>query len=356
MIRRRRPRAAGNASTAGSAARRRRSRHTLLVCLALAGTLAALPAPAEAAELRSLVLQVDNDEFAGFDPHDRWYTSGLYAAAIFGMQAGGAAHRLLDAWCGPIRCAGDGEALGFIALGQNLYTQADRKRTTMLPGDRPVAGWLYLRGGGVMDGPRRHDMVAFEIGITGPGAMGRRIQNAIHDIIDVERVPGWAHQLRPRTGVALRVQSSRRFPLGDQADLVAEGRLHLGNLNTHLGAGLGLRFGRALDGARLPAEASDAAPGVRSPAGWHGVVGLRARAVVFDGLIEGPAFGYSPTTRARPFVLEGFAGIGYRFARDAELAFTLSRRSADFSGDTIPHGSLTGHTVGAIRLGWHFGP
>lgn len=340
---------------AARVARNRRPARAMLASLALAAGFAAPLAPADAGELRSLVLQVDNDEFAGLDRHDRWYTSGLYAAAIFGMQGGGAAHRLLDAWCEPIHCAPDGEALAFVALGQNLYTQGERKRVALVPGDRPVGGWLYLRGGGVMDGPRRHDMVAFEIGITGPGALGRRTQDAMHDILDVERVPGWTYQLRPRTGVALRVQSSRRFPLGEASDLMAEGRLHLGNMNTHLGAGIGIRFGRALDGARLPAEASDAAPGLRSPAGWHGVVGLRARAVAFDGLVEGPTFGYSSTVRARPFVVEGFAGVGYRFRRHAEVMFTLSRGSADFRGDTVPHGSLTGHTIGAIRLGWQFG-
>lgn len=356
MSRRHCPRAADRARAAPLAARlarnRRRSR-ALCAGLALAGALAA---PTAAADPRSLVLQVDNDEFAGLDRHDRWYTSGVSAAAMFDMQAGGAAHRLLEAWCEPIRCARDGQALGFVALGQSLYTQSDNKRTLLRPGDRPVAGWLYLRGGALMDGSKRYDMVAFEIGITGPGSLGRRTQNAMHDSLGVDRIPGWSQQLRPRTGVALRVQSSRRFPLGDRTDLVTEGRFHLGNLNTHLGAGLGLRFGRALDGARLPGEASDAAAGVRGPGRWHGVVGLRARAVAFDGLVEGPAYGYSPTVRARPFVVEGFAGIGYRFVRHAELMFTLSRRSADFSGERVGHGSLTGHTIGMIRLGWHFGP
>ncbi len=143
-------------------------------------------------------------------------------------------------------------------------------------------------------------------------------------------------------------------PGGERSDLVAEGRLHLGNLDTHVGAGVALRFGAALDGARLPAEARDALPGVRSPAGWHAVLGARARAVAFDGLVEGPAFGYSPTVRARPFVVEGYAGVAYRFARNLELGFMLSRRSSDFSGDTVPAGSLTGHTIGAIRLDWRF--
>lgn len=325
-----------------------------LAGLALIAGLVAPAASPAAADLRSLALQVDNDEFTGLDPHDRWYSSGLHAAALFGVEDGAAARRLLDAWCGPIRCARDGEPLSFVAIGQNIYTQANRRRVTPLPGDRPVGAWLYLRGGAVMDGPARYDMVGFEIGLTGPGALGRRTQNTVHDIIGVTRVPGWRHQLRPRTGVALLAQSARRIPLGERTDLVAEGRLHLGNLDTHLGAALGLRFGRALDGTRLPAEASHAPPGVRGPSGWHGVAGLRARAVAFDGLVEGPAFGYSPTVRARPFVVEGFAGLGYRFARHAEVMFMLSRRSADFSGASLAPGSFAGHTIGAIRLGWHF--
>ncbi len=314
-----------------------------------------MPTAQADAGLRGLVVQVDNDEFAGFDPHDRWYTSGVHAAAIFDAQAGGAAHRLLDAWCHEIRCDRDGEPLGFIAIGQNLYTQANRRRVVPLPGDRPTGAWLYLRGGAVMDGPRRYDMVGVEIGLTGPGALGEHTQDAVHDLIGVTQVPGWRYQLRPRTGISLQAQSARRIPLGKAADLVTEGKLHLGNLRTYFGGGIALRLGRALEGARLPAEAAEAAPGLRSPAGWHGTVGMRARAVAFDGLVEGPAFGYSPTVRARPFVVEGFVGIGYRFARKAELMFLLSRRSSDFSGASLAPGSFGGHTIGAIRFVWFLG-
>ena len=325
------------------------------LALALAAAMLAAPgAPAAAGDLRGIALQADNDEFAGPNRHDRWYTSGLRATAVFDIEPAGAARRLVDAWCDTIRCARDGEALAFVTLGQNLYTQADRRRAMPQPGDRPVGGWLYLRGGGVVDGPLRHDVVAFEIGLTGPGAQGRRAQDVMHDFLDVERVPGWRYQLRPRTGVALRVQSARRIPLGERSDVVAEGRLQFGNLDTHVGVGLGLRFGPALDGARLPAEARDAAPGLRGPAGWHAVVGMRARAVAFDGLVEGPTFGYASDARARPFVVEAFAGLAYGFRRNLELAFTLSRRSSDFSGESLPGGSLGGHTIGAIRLGWRF--
>lgn len=338
------PRRAGRAGRSGSAAR----------ALALAGALLVASAPAPAAGLRGIALQADNDEFAGPDRHDRWYTGGLRATALFDIEHGGAAQRLVDAWCATIRCARDGEALGFVTLGQNLYTQADRRREVPQPGDRPVGGWLYLRGGGVVDGSRRHDLVAFEIGLTGPGAQGKRAQDAMHDFLGVDRVPAWRYQLRPRTGVALRVQSARRFRLGEHSDMVAEGWLQLGNVDTHVGAGVGLRFGPALDGARLPAEARDAAPGVRGPARWHAVIGMRAKAVAWDGLVEGPAYGYSPTVRARPFVLEAFAGLAWRLRRNLDVAFTLSRRSSDFSGESLPGGGLGGHTIGAIRLGWRF--
>jgi lipid A 3-O-deacylase len=77
-----------------------------------------------------------------------------------------------------------------LALGHNIYTPVDTDTPTLLPNDRPYAGWLY--GSILLHAQLKNQLrlVELSLGVVGPSAAGETIQNAWHDVIDVAHGPG----------------------------------------------------------------------------------------------------------------------------------------------------------------------
>ena len=69
---------------------------------ALGGLLLTLAAAGVSAQ--TLSVQVDNDEFAGLNKHDRWYSQSLRAHGFRPALADGPVARMADAWCGLQAC------------------------------------------------------------------------------------------------------------------------------------------------------------------------------------------------------------------------------------------------------------
>jgi lipid A 3-O-deacylase len=196
----------------------------------------------------------ENDSLADGDKH---YTQGLYASVF-------AAHRPDESWYARwngvanaiflFPATGSNQRLYFGGFfGQSLFTPDDRLRVPPDPNDRPYAGWLY---GGVSlyrETDQTLDRGTLTLGLVGPGAGGRRVQNGWHEItnpfVGAPEVLGWSYQLENEPGIVLSEERKWRFSAaagGIEFDLLPEVNASLGNIFTYAGAGAMVRMGQRL--------------------------------------------------------------------------------------------------------------
>ncbi|MBP6814095.1 MAG: lipid A deacylase LpxR family protein [Burkholderiaceae bacterium] len=299
---------------------------------------------------RSLSVQFDNDEFAGLNRRDRWYSQAFrihyFAAATADSWAGQAARR----WCDWQACAPGTDASRRWSLGQNAYTQNDRNLPAVDPYDRPTAGWLYASGALLLESASETRMLELQLGVIGPASGAERLQNRWHSLLGVDSVRGWSSQLRPRAGVQLQLLQERRYPLlGDRLDLVGRASLSIGSVSGQASVGAVLRLGDRLAGTATAAEAQAATGRIASGGLWSVQAGVALRGVAYDRLIDGPAFGYDPQVRHAPWVGEVHLGATLAPMPDWHLRFALIRRSIDFDSSAVAQGRFKAQTFGVIQ-------
>ena len=217
-----------------------------------------------------LSLEIENDFFT---PHgsDRHYTNGVRLEAlsrpIGGSEVPDWSREPYAAWPGFELSAM--RRVGF-ALGQNIYTPADTDSRVPDPKDRPYAAWAYL---GVMlasETPDRLDTVELDLGVVGPAAGGRFVQNQFHNLINVPKANGWGFQLHNEPGAILSAERRWRLsapPIlqaGIEADAIPIIGASVGNVMTYANAGLMLRLGQGLRADFGPPRIRPSLPG--SPA------------------------------------------------------------------------------------------
>lgn len=244
------------------------------------------------------------------------------------------------------------------SLGQNMFTPADLHTPVLQADDRPYAAWLYLsfalQARSTAAGPRAHLSVwGVDVGLVGPDALGKTIQDFVHDRISHSpRAQGWHHQLRNEPGLNLYHQTKLRRTLGDRRTLAAEVIGHagfsLGNVATYANTGAALRLGFGLpddfgtDIIRSGADTTQA--GGRPPTAWglHLFGGFDARLVGRDIFLNGNTLTRSHRIAHEVFVGDFQFGLTLNYRR-CTIAFSQVRRSPEFKlqGHTQAYGSLT---------------
>jgi lipid A 3-O-deacylase len=86
--------------------------------------------------------------------------------------------------------------LEWTPAAQDIFTPQDHTHKSVTPNDRPFAGWLYA-GFDWIQNDNDQQLTSFEVqaGIVGPWAVGRQVENTVHDIVNIDRVHGWRAQL-----------------------------------------------------------------------------------------------------------------------------------------------------------------
>lgn len=238
-----------------------------------------------------------------------------------------------------------------LALGQNIYTPSDTRRTTRDPADRPYAGWLY---GGLAivnevtpEGRRnRNDRIQtleLNVGIVGPSAAGETVQNRWHGFIGVEPAMGWRHQLPDEPGFVLFYETKWRslFDLdlpraldGIDLDIIPHAAVSLGNVATYAALGGTLRLGQDLSIDYGPPRIRPALSGSgfhhqAEGLGGYVFVGFETRVVGYDMFLDGPMFRDGASVERRPLVADVQAGIAINWL-GARIAFTHVLRTREF--------------------------
>ena len=295
---------------------------------------------------QAVTLYSENDRyFAGTDRH---YTNGAkfsFTDTIAHPRLS-ALGRELDAFGRKLRVfeppSVHGEEIDLklaFSFGQNMFTPTEIHTPAPVTTDRPYAAWLY---GGVAFQRQAPDLlqtIELQVGVIGPLALGRQIQNGVHDLLHLAPAEGWGHQLRNEPGVNLaydwRYRWLRRATSGTgdglAFDVIRRYGVSLGNVQTHLHGGPLLRAGWNLPDDFVPDLIRTTGGG---EAKIHGLsaflfASADARLVARDAFLDGNLFHHTSTVRKRPLVGDCSVGLALYFGW-LHLAYTQNYRTLEF--------------------------
>ena len=246
----------------------------------------------------------------------------------------------------------DGRKRIGIAIGQNMYTPEDISTTTLAPGDRPYAGWLYGSVGMVSDRGDRLDNVMLTVGVVGPYSFAEETQKFVHKAMDTTRPMGWDNQIKTEPGVILTMERKWRgmyqySPFGAGVDITPHIGVNLGNVNTDASAGATLRIGYDLPADYGPPRIRPSLPGSdffvpTKQFGGYLFVGAEGRAVGRNIFLDGNTFRDSPSVDKEILVgsVQGGLAITYDNAR---LSYTHVLMTREYEDQSKPaqFGALT---------------
>jgi lipid A 3-O-deacylase len=304
-------------------------------------------------------VELDNDFFTpqGSDQH---YTNGVrlevLSRPISGKEVPEWSRKPYDIW--PAYDLSAMRRVG-LTLGQNIYTPTDTDSRVPDPKDRPYAAWAYLGAILATETYDRLDTVELDIGMVGPAAGGRDVQNGFHELINVSKANGWESQIHNEPGVVLSAERRWRFgaprvlPGQLEADAIPIAGASVGNVMTYANGGLMLRIGQGLGVDFGPPRIRPALPG--SPGigaavngfGWYLFAGIDGRAVARDIFLDGNTFRDSPSVDKKPLVADLEVGFAVLIGQ-ARMTYTYVERTPEFHGQAGPD------RFGALSFTWRF--
>lgn len=331
----------------------------LTLSLASACALSMMQGIARADDGNRITVLEENDSL--YFHSDRHYTQGLRISDLtpdIGPQSN---------WNGPFDVVGaiapifaeNGASRGGVPpqharryatfLGQSLFTPKDLTLKPPDPRDRPYAGWLYV-GTSLLQETDRHmlENLEIDVGIVGPGALGRQTQNDFHQFIGIAQAQGWSHDIQTEPGGMLTYERLWRVSLigdGDNGvDIVPQLGATAGNVMTYGDAGALLRVGKNLRADYGPARIRPALSGtdyfdgdhLDGDLGFYVFAGTQGRIVGRNIFLDGNSFRPSPSVDKKIFVADLQAGFSLFWSSAWRLDFSAVRRTREFDGQHSP--------------------
>ncbi len=293
--------------------------------------LAVLASPALAVPpqdpLGILTLQIENDAVSTYrGTSDQNYTSGLKLGYTTGTgsvpgaleQAGRAV------W-------GDGVQRISFDLSQSIFTPRNTQLSPPNPRDRPYAGYLRATAALIHDSDTARSVVGLTLGVVGPAALGRQVQNGFHEIIGDPPTRGWGSQIRDEPAIELLVERTWRIPVTRFSNLEVDAlpavSAGVGTVRDYVQVGATIRLGQGLAsdfGApriRPGLSGGDAYTPTR-PFAWYVFAGVDGQAIARDVFLDGSTFrSNSPHVSKRPYLGEIQAGLAV-MAYGVRLTYT----------------------------------
>ena len=287
--------------------------------------LGALATAASAAPLEdpghTITIHLENDSTR--PGSDNYYTSGERIAytsptGLVPRPLASLGHMLL----------GDGQQRFAVELSQNIFTPLNDKAANPPLNDRPYAAVLMGTVSLIQDTETTRTALALGLGVIGPAALGREVQNGFHGLIGQGNVGGWGTQLSNQPVIQLTADRTWRIPVGGVAgmevDALPSVTVGAGTFRIYAQAGGTLRIGQGL-------QSDFGAPRIRpgltgtdayvqtQPFAWYLFAGVDGQAVAWDETLDGLPFATSRHVTRTPFVGE------------AQVGFTLMAWGARFT-------------------------
>lgn len=234
-----------------------------------------------------------------------------------------------------------------LALGHQIYTPNNTQIETPIENDRPYAAWLFLAASAHFKSPSHGQYLEASLGVVGPEAGGKTVQNGFHRIIGQEGAQGWANQLGTEPTLQLSYQQRVRFFELHRHDESGDGKYldaipyfggSVGNVLTAVHVGGMLRFGTHIPDDLGPTRPSSfdgdsfISPAVStSTEKWsvYGFVGGRGIATARNIFLDGNSFRRSP--RVTKYPLTGETEFGAALQYDPwSLVWRFVTRSPEF--------------------------
>ena len=281
--------------------------------------------------------QVENDSVSTFKgTSDQYYTSGLRLGYTSGTNA------VPEFLAGFGRAVwGDGVQRISIDISQSIFTPRNTQLSQPSPRDRPYAGYLNATLGLLHDTDETRSLLALSLGVVGPSALGRVVQNGSHDIIGDTPNRGWSSQLKDEPAIELLAERTFRLPItrfyGLETDALPALTAGVGTVRDYVQAGVSFRLGQGLNsdfGApriRPGMSGSDAYVPNR-PFAWYVFAGADGQGIARDLFLDGSTFrGRSPSVTKRPYLGELQLGLAAMFY-GLRLTYTQTWQTESFKG------------------------
>jgi lipid A 3-O-deacylase len=288
-----------------------RSLGLLMTSLALGAVATTAMAEPLADPNHTITIQLENDSTR--PGSDNYYTSGERIAytsptgAVPGPLAS-LGHMLL----------GEGQQRFAAELSQNIYTPLLDKLASPPLNDRPYAAVLMGTMSLIQDTDTTRTALALGLGVIGPDALGKQVQNGFHTLIGQGSVGGWSTQLGNQPVIQLTADRTWRMPLGNlgglESDVLPSVTVGAGTFRIYAEAGGTVRIGQGL-------QSDFGAPRIRPgltgtdaymptlPFAWYVFAGVDGQAVAWDETLDGLPFETSRHVNRTPFVGEFQAGV-----------------------------------------------
>ncbi len=230
------------------------------------------------------------------------------------------------------------------SFAQQIYTPSNTADPDLIPDDRPYAAWLYVGLTANFRTSTRSHSLELDLGMVGPSALGKQVQNNFHRIIDQPATQGWKNQLNDEPTAELSYQERLRLldlREHDQSyfDFIPYFGLALGNVldSAHVGAmaRIGLNLPDDFGPSRPSELGGDAyiSPKLDDPHdkkfSLYAFGGIRGNAVARNIFLDGNTFRDSHHVTKYPFVLETEFGVGTQIYRWG-LVWRFVTRSPEF--------------------------
>ncbi len=242
-----------------------------------------------------VTLQIENDAVSTLrGTSDQYYTAGQRLGFVSGTNQVPAflenAGRAV--W-------GDGVQRVSLDLSQSIFTPRNTQTPNPSQQDRPYAAVLGVTGGLIHDTDVHRTVLSVELGVLGPFAQGKEVQNGFHNIIGDTPNKGWSTQLRNEPIFEITPERTWRLPLGEaygvSFDTLPSITVGAGNLRDYIQGGVVFRMGQGLDSdfgvsrIRPGISGTDAYTPTR-PFAWYVFAGADAQAVGVDITLNGNTF------------------------------------------------------------------
>ncbi len=236
------------------------------------------------------------------------------------------------------------EAKFGIALEHEGYTPTSISHPEILVGDRPFAACLFLKTFSIINDATRKERISSSLimGVIGPAAGGKEIQEGIHRLINYTLPLGWQNQIQNDVILNYQVDYERGFFLRPDFFLLsAKAGARLGTFNTKVSAGFILMTGLFDDPFANFLKRNRKYQLYVYAEPLLNIIG-------HDATLQGGLINTNPYTLSsneiNRFVFQGNAGIVFKI-NTLQLEYFQSYLTKEFkTGGT--------HAWGGVRIGW----